>query len=428
MPMSSSKQLLPEKKQNHQDESTGDMRQSRVHLSARHRRGIRRLKENTDAKHDLGEQGDASFDDVKGGDSSSKHSQKRTHSTKRQQKARDKYAFKLFDVDEVKSILSPTDEIGKFPTKKPTVEEVLGKLTEHGGYVQRRALPQDFMHIMDDMDASFPHFKHVTQCLRQRMQLKACHAYPVLHFSINILLDGPAGVGKSAYLLELSQKLGTLFYSINCATASNGMDLMGLSSRWSNGRHGKIHDLLFNQECPNPIILLDEVEKSSKTNSPFTNVLYGLLEKNNAKVFKDEFVDITMDASLINWFATSNYIDRLDAPIRDRFEVLTVNAPNTNDLRIIVPNMYKKIVRGHGLEAVFAARLSPDVVEKLALSEGISMRRIGSALEAALAHAVGRSHDVRKSRRKVKLEVSDVPDVDSNQLNEQQPIGFIWGP
>jgi len=336
--------------------------------------------------------------------------------------AKHQYAFKLFDANNVARSISGSSRA----SKKLKQEEVLDKMAKHTGYVQSRALPKKHSEIMDEMDATFPHFKHVTECLRQRMQLKACHAYPVLHFGINILLDGPAGVGKSAYLIELSQKLGTLFHSISCASASNGMDLTGLSEKWSNGKYGKIHDLLFNHECPNPIILLDEVEKSGESNHPFANVLYGLLEKNNAKIFKDEYVQVCMDASAINWFATCNYLDRLDAPIRDRFEVFTVDAPNADDLRKIVPNLYGNIVRSHELESVFTVCLNKDVIDRLALAEGISIRKIGSALETALANAVKRSGYDPASRRKIKLEVADLPVVSPDQGSVRQPIGFVW--
>jgi ATP-dependent Lon protease len=229
-------------------------------------------------------------------------------------------------------------------------------------------------------------------------------------------------------LLELSQKLGTLFHSVDCASVTNGFDLTGMSAKWNGSSSGKLHDLLFNHECPNPIILLDEVEKASgTTSSPFINTLYGLLEKNNAKHFRDEFVQVRMDASLVNWFATSNYADRLDAPIRDRFQVLEVKAPSTEDLKLIIPKLYKKMIQEDGLEKIFTVQLGKDVIEKLALMDGISLRRINASLSEALSNAVERLGYDRKTKRKVKLQVSDIPDTEMANENKSNPIGYIWG-
>lgn len=342
---------------------------------------------------------------------------------KNEEKAKEKSkrgSFQLFDADKLDQVIQ--DPI---PHK---LKDVHNKILQHSGYVEPRALPARFERIMDDMEALYPHFNEVNEYLRQRLRLYSLQKNPVLHFGSNVLLDGPAGVGKSSYLFELSQKFDTLFYSLDCARATNGFDLTGMSAKWNGGDYGRLHELLFNLECPNPMIMLDEVDKSeTDSNHPITKVLYGLLEQNNARFFKDEFVKVPMDASLVNWFGTCNDVDRLDAPLRDRFEVLSVRAPTTDDLQTIIPNLYKNIVSSHQLDDVFAKDLNSHVVEQLAMSDGISLRRINAALEIALSNAAHRRKSKSKSVRRIRLQADDILMIKAERSAESHPIGFIWG-
>jgi len=329
-------------------------------------------------------------------------------------------SFKLFDRETISHYVHEP-----YPSKH---KDFFTKIHRHSGYIKARDLPVDFEQIMNEMDALYPHFAEVNEFLRQRLRLYALQKQPVLHFGSNILLDGPAGVGKSSYLFELSQKFDTLFHTVDCARATNGFDLTGMSRKWNGGESGSLHDLLFNHECPNPIIMLDEVEKSeTDSNHPILKTLYGLLEPNNARFFKDEFVQVPMDASLINWFGTCNDVNRLDGPIRDRFELLSVKAPTSDDLQSIIPILYTKMLKRHKLEEVFSKRLNIRVIEHIAMTDGISLRRINSALETALSSAAYRSNSKSKRSQRIRLKANDIPVIKAKNDEENHPIGFIWG-
>jgi len=259
----------------------------------------------------------------------------------------------------------------------------------------------------------------------------------VLTFGSNVLLDGPAGVGKSSYLIALSQKLGSSFTSFSCAASNDaGMDLIGTSSRWANGKPGKLHETLVTQGCPNPIILLDEIEKAiaSKTNN-IVGTLFGLLEKNNAKIFRDEFIDVPMDASMINWFATSNDASVLTDPIRDRFVVLQVRAPNHNELRQMIPNIYRDMVVEKKLEQVCAPNLSQAVIRRIAGFEGVSIRLVKRMIEDALGNMLervsltkSRSNSQKLRGRRLSVRLIDLPDWRKfqDQQSQRKRMGFIW--
>jgi len=330
------------------------------------------------------------------------------------------YDVKLFDVEEVHHKIQ---EIGE-SFKRMAEKKLLEKMAASEGIGRLRKQPKNYNAILNRLEAEYPHFQNVVAKLRRKMKVNSLQKYPSISFGRAILLTGPAGSGKSSFLFKLSEALNTEFYSYSCAATSNAFDLVGLSGKWGNGSRGKIFELLVEKECPNPIVLLDEIEKVADNGqrlSSLSDALYGLLEKNNARYFHDEFIDQKMDASKINWFATANDTSLLPAPILDRFDVVEVRLPSSCELMKMVPNLYKKILVELNVQNHFDSRLDESVIKLLSLNKGASIRRIKAAIEDGVANAVDRY----KTGGKLSIKVEDVRGFNISS-GSNKPIGFIW--
>jgi len=328
------------------------------------------------------------------------------------------YAMSMYRNEDVLQMLGSV-------RKQKDSQEVLTCLRNmqmKGGLVHLVAQPEGYEVLLARLEEKYPHFRNVTDFIKNRMRLNALKEYPVLNFGASLLLNGPAGCGKSSFLIELAECFDTKFLSIQCAAATCSADLTGLSGSWGNGRSGKVFDILVNKRCPSPIILLDELDKvgHNKERHNFTGALYGLLEKNNAKKFTDEFVDVELNASMINWFSTSNDTSAMDSAILDRFKVLQVTAPTQQDLMKIIPQIFRQTVFEMELQEMFETHLNASVIKSLATQSNISIRRIKSSLETALANAAIR---VEKDGQKVSLIADDLP-TDSFEPVKQK-MGFI---
>ena len=123
--------------------------------------------------------------------------------------------------------------------------------------------------------------------------------------------------------------------------------LTGTAEFWSNSKPGLIFNLLTTENCANPIVVLDEVDKSN-VNAQYNplNSLYSLLETSSSKVFSDESMpDLTLDASKITWILTANNIDHIPEAILSRVRVFNIPSPSLDQSKSIVSKIYKGMLK-----------------------------------------------------------------------------------
>lgn len=331
------------------------------------------------------------------------------------------YKVKLLDNKERESYI----EAGINDDKKKSVKKIAKQLKSiRGGMVDSTPFPDDCDTIMDEMEDKFPNFSPVINHLRKRLILQKHSNSPSINFGTPILLDGPAGIGKSAFLIALAKKFSLPFHSMSCASQTNGFDLTGLSGGFGTGTPGLIHKALVENACINPIIMLDEVEKGASASTDGSSIidsLYELLEKNNAKIYKDEFVQLTMDASQIIWFATSNEADTLPSPIKDRFQVFKIASPTQQHKLAICENLYLNKIEEENLKpGVIDCTLDNEVAQILA-KQSNNIRDMSKNMDQAFDSAVCRFDKQRKQARLLPT------DVVSNDATEEwlPKIGFI---
>ena len=342
-------------------------------------------------------------------------------STKVLRSRKSHYGFKLFNVEDA---CQKKEGIGD-NYKQAAEKKVLERMEALGGIVRLRKQPRNYNAILNRLEAEYPHFQNVVTKLRRKMKVNSLQKYPSLNFGRALLLTGPPGTGKSSFLFKLSEAMNTEFYSYSCAASSNAFDLVGLSAKWGNGSKGKIQELLVERKCPNPIILLDEIEKFSQGDQRFSSIedaLYGLLEKNNAKYFCDEYVGIKINASMVNWFATANNASLLSAPIQDRFDVVEVRAPTSRELQVMIPNLYKKVLVELNVQDYFNAKLESSVIRFLSFGGSLSIRRIKAALEDGITSAVERY----KVGEKLYVQLEDISGFNQADVRNNKKVGFIW--
>jgi ATP-dependent Lon protease len=244
------------------------------------------------------------------------------------------------------------------------------------------------LEALDALYRECPNFAPVVDDLRKQLALAISGNQPVSFTPI--LLLGEPGLGKTHFAKRLAEVLGTGFEFVSMSSLTAGWILSGTSSQWANARPGKVAEALVNGEFANPLILLDEIDKAGGDSryDPL-GALYGLLEPVTAKRFRDEFIDLEIDASHILWIATANDAGAIPEPILSRMNVYEIGRPDTEGSRAIGVGIYRELLARHGWK--FDPEPRADVLERLATLPPRAMRK---ALVDAMGTAklAGRDH------------------------------------
>lgn len=172
---------------------------------------------------------------------------------------------------------------------------------------------------------------------RLQVDLALAGAMPPEDFRITpILLLGEPGIGKTFLAMQLAGALGVSMEKISAGGTQGGFQLSGSHTSWTGSRPGSLFTLLAEGKHASPVVVIDEVDKIVDSRFPVLPVLLDLFEPNTAVQFKDEFYEMTYDASRIIFVLTANSLEGVPAPLLSRVEVFDVPRPEpAQRLRII---------------------------------------------------------------------------------------------
>ncbi|MEO8486056.1 MAG: AAA family ATPase [Betaproteobacteria bacterium] len=251
---------------------------------------------------------------------------------------------------------------------------------------------------VDELAEASPNFTDVIEDLRKSLAL-AIAGHEAVQF-LPMLLLGEPGLGKTHFAKRLANALGTGFEFVSMNSLTAGWVLTGASSQWNHARPGRVAQALVEGEYANPVIVLDEIDKSGGDHryDPM-GALYALLERDTATHFKDEFIDVDIDASHILWIATANDESAIPDPILNRMNVYAIDRPGAEGSRRIALAIYREILDAHRWS--FPPEPAESVIDRLAAIPPRDMKKLlldafGTAELAGRDHLVPEDIDAKK--------------------------------
>ena len=135
------------------------------------------------------------------------------------------------------------------------------------------------------------------------------------HSILPLLLTGPPGVGKTTFAQQLSALLGVPSKICSLGNIVDKNYLVGFPRTYANSSPGILIQNLIGSKCLNPIIVFDELDKTSKD---IQNIFLALLDGSQNKAWVDTYINRPVDVSQITFVFTCNDKEKLSSPLRDR--------------------------------------------------------------------------------------------------------------
>jgi len=273
----------------------------------------------------------------------------------------------VYDVGQIEHAL---EELS--PGASEALRATYEKMIKAGG--TRLAVKPASLPAMDALYEELPNFGEVLDDIRKQLAL-CTSSEDVLEIQPMLLLGEP-GIGKTHFGKRVANLLGTGFGFISMSSLTAGWVLSGSSSQWKNAKPGKVFETFLNGKYANPVMMVDEVDKSGGDSQydPL-GALYSLLEHDTAREFIDEFVELPIDASSALWIATANDASRIPEPILNRMNVYEIETPDPSGAARIALAIYSEIRNAHDWGRRFPEKPAESVVDKLSALTPREMRR-----------------------------------------------------
>jgi len=200
------------------------------------------------------------------------------------------------------------------------------------------------------------------------------------------ILVGEPGSGKSWSAREIGRVMGVPTIVYSCGGSADST-FQGTAAHWSTS--GPSVPLGFILQCRrgNPIIILDEIDKTSTSghNGRLVDALLTFLDRGNSASYRDPSLEQTVDLSHCSYILTANSLEGIPGPLRDRCRIIEVPNPTWQHVPVLVRRLVEDIAKERGLDVRWYPDLACDELDVIGRGwGGGSIRKLRRAVEVVL--------------------------------------------
>ena len=169
-----------------------------------------------------------------------------------------------------------------------------------------------------------------------------------------LCLVGPPGVGKTTLAYSIAKSMNRNFVKISVGGVDDEAIIKGHIRTYLGATCGKIIDGIKRAKSSNPVFLIDEIDKmSSNYKGDPNSALLEVLDPNQNKYFKDNYVEEEFDLSKVIFITTANDINDIPLTLRDRLEIINIKYYTEYEkVEIVKKYLIPSICKNHGINNI----------------------------------------------------------------------------
>ena len=249
-----------------------------------------------------------------------------------------------------------------------------------------------------------------------------------------ICLVGPPGVGKTSVAASIARALKRKYARVSLGGMHDEAEIRGHRKTYVGAMPGRIVSAIINAKVQNPVIVLDEIDKMAKDfRGDPTSALLEVLDPEQNKTFRDNFMEIPIDLSDTMFIATANSYDGIPAPLLDRMEIIELSTYTDSEKLAIAKNhlVPKQMALNGVKKSMF--KITDEAI--VALIKGYTLEAGVRNLERELASlmrkatkkiAEGKAKSVKITEKNLSEFLGKVK-VIPEKIDKTDPIGVVNG-